>query len=49
MAIGDQLRARRGNEYGAVTASSAQSMRLARDIPLLRYSNQVNGAEWPWW
>jgi adenylosuccinate synthase len=40
---GDQLRAR-GNEYGAVTGRSRRCGWL--DIPLLRYSNQVNGAEW---
>ena len=42
-AIGDQLRAR-GNEYGAVTGSPRRCGWL--DIPLLRYSNLVNGAEW---
>ena len=42
-AIGDQLRAR-GNEYGAVTGRPRRVGWL--DIPLLRYSNQVNGAEW---
>jgi adenylosuccinate synthase len=42
-AIGDQLRAR-GNEYGAVTGRPRRCGWL--DIPLLRYSNQVNGAEW---
>jgi adenylosuccinate synthase len=41
--IGDQLRAR-GNEYGAVTGRPRRVGWL--DIPLLRYSNQVNGAEW---
>ena len=41
--IGDQLRAR-GNEYGAVTGRPRRCGWL--DIPLLRYSNQVNGAEW---
>jgi len=40
---GDQLRAR-GNEYGAVTGRPRRCGWL--DIPLLRYSNQVNGAEW---
>ena len=42
-AAGDQLRAR-GNEYGAVTGRPRRCGWL--DIPLLRYSNQVNGAEW---
>ena len=42
-AVGDQLRAR-GNEYGAVTGRPRRCGWL--DIPLLRYSNQVNGAEW---
>src|SRR6516225_7774361 len=41
--IGDHLRAR-GNEYGAVTGRPRRVGWL--DIPLLRYSNQVNGAEW---
>ncbi len=41
--MGDQLRAR-GNEYGAVTGRPRRCGWL--DIPLLRYSNQVNGAEW---
>jgi adenylosuccinate synthase len=41
--LGDQLRAR-GNEYGAVTGRPRRCGWL--DIPLLRYSNQVNGAEW---
>ncbi len=41
--IGDVLRAR-GNEYGAVTGRPRRCGWL--DIPLLRYSNQVNGAEW---
>jgi adenylosuccinate synthase len=41
--IGDQLRAR-GNEYGAVTGRPRRCGWL--DIPLLRYSNLVNGAEW---
>ncbi len=39
----DHLRAR-GNEYGAVTGRPRRCGWL--DIPLLRYSNQVNGAEW---
>ncbi len=42
-AVGDLLRAR-GNEYGAVTGRPRRCGWL--DIPLLRYSNQVNGAEW---
>ena len=42
-AVGDQLRAR-GNEYGAVTGRPRRCGWL--DIPLLRYSNLVNGAEW---
>jgi adenylosuccinate synthase len=42
-AAGDQLRAR-GMEYGAVTGRPRRCGWL--DIPLLRYSNQVNGAEW---
>jgi adenylosuccinate synthase len=42
-AAGDTLRAR-GNEYGAVTGRPRRCGWL--DIPLLRYSNQVNGAEW---
>jgi len=42
-AMGDHLRAR-GNEYGAVTGRPRRCGWL--DIPLLRYSNQVNGAEW---
>jgi adenylosuccinate synthase len=41
--IGDHLRAR-GNEYGAVTGRPRRCGWL--DIPLLRYSNQVNSAEW---
>jgi adenylosuccinate synthase len=42
-AIGEVLRAR-GNEYGAVTGRPRRCGWL--DMPLLRYSNQVNGAEW---
>jgi adenylosuccinate synthase len=42
-AIGDHLRAR-GNEYGAVTGRPRRCGWL--DMPLLRYSNQVNSAEW---
>jgi adenylosuccinate synthase len=41
--VGDHIRAR-GNEYGAVTGRPRRCGWL--DIPLLRYSNQVNGAEW---
>ena len=39
----ETLRAR-GNEYGAVTGRPRRCGWL--DIPLLRYSNQVNGTEW---
>ncbi len=42
-AAGDLLR-KRGNEYGAVTGRPRRCGWL--DIPMLRYSNQVNGAEW---
>ena len=42
-AVGNHLRAR-GNEYGANTGRPRRCGWL--DIPLLRYSNQVNGAEW---
>jgi adenylosuccinate synthase len=42
-AAGEELRAR-GNEYGAVTGRPRRCGWL--DIPMLRYSNQVNGAEW---
>ncbi|HEX8712440.1 MAG TPA: adenylosuccinate synthase [Terracidiphilus sp.] len=42
-AVGDALRAR-GREYGAVTGRPRRCGWL--DIPLLRYSNQLNGAEW---
>jgi adenylosuccinate synthase len=42
-AAGDHLRAR-GNEYGAVTGRPRRCGWL--DLPMLRYSNQVNGAEW---
>jgi adenylosuccinate synthase len=42
-AVGDQLRAR-GQEYGAVTGRPRRCGWL--DIPMLRYSNQVNSAEW---
>jgi adenylosuccinate synthase len=42
-ASGEELRAR-GNEYGAVTGRPRRCGWL--DIPLLRYSNHVNGTEW---
>jgi len=42
-AAGEALRAR-GHEYGAVTGRPRRCGWL--DIPLLRYSNRVNGAEW---
>ncbi|MGD0739143.1 MAG: adenylosuccinate synthase [Terracidiphilus sp.] len=42
-AAGDELRAR-GNEYGAVTGRPRRCGWL--DMPLHRYSNKVNGAEW---
>ena len=42
-AVGEILRAR-GNEYGAVTGRPRRCGWL--DIPLLQYSNQVNGADW---
>jgi len=42
-ASGESLRSR-GNEYGAVTGRPRRCGWL--DIPLLRYSNQVNSAEW---
>jgi adenylosuccinate synthase len=42
-AAADHLRAR-GREYGAVTGRPRRCGWL--DIPLLRYSNQVNGTEW---
>jgi adenylosuccinate synthase len=42
-AVGEVLRAR-GHEFGAVTGRPRRCGWL--DIPLLRYSNQVNGAEW---
>jgi len=41
--LGDVL-GTRGNEFGAVTGRKRRCGWL--DIPLLRYSNQVNGAEW---
>ncbi len=42
-AAGDHLRAR-GHEYGAVTGRPRRCGWL--DMPLLRYSNQVNSAQW---
>jgi adenylosuccinate synthase len=42
-ASGEMLRAR-GMEYGAVTGRPRRCGWL--DLPLLRYSNQVNGTEW---
>jgi adenylosuccinate synthase len=42
-AVGDHLRAR-GNEYGANTGRPRRCGWL--DIPLLRYSNHINGSEW---
>ena len=41
--VGEELRAR-GQEYGAVTGRPRRCGWL--DLPLLRYSNQVNGTEW---
>ena len=41
--LGEHLRAR-GQEFGAVTGRPRRCGWL--DMPLLRYSNQVNGAEW---
>jgi adenylosuccinate synthase len=41
--IGDQLRAR-GNEFGAVTGRPRRCGWL--DLPLLRYSNMLNGTSW---
>jgi adenylosuccinate synthase len=41
--IGDHLRAR-GHEYGAVTGRPRRCGWL--DLPMLRYSNQVNSTEW---
>jgi adenylosuccinate synthase len=41
--VADVLRDR-GNEYGAVTGRPRRCGWL--DLPLLRYSNQVNGTEW---
>ena len=42
-ATGETLRAR-GQEYGAVTGRPRRCGWV--DLPLLRYSNQINGAEW---
>jgi adenylosuccinate synthase len=42
-AVGDLLRSR-GQEYGAVTGRPRRCGWL--DLPLLRYSNQINGTEW---
>ena len=42
-AAGDSLRAR-GHEYGAVTGRPRRCGWL--DMPMLRYSNNINGAEW---
>jgi adenylosuccinate synthase len=41
--VGDTLRAR-GQEYGAVTGRPRRCGWL--DMPLLRYSNKINGTEW---
>ena len=41
--LGDHLQ-RRGNEFGAVTGRRRRCGWL--DLPLLRYSNRVNGTEW---
>ncbi len=41
--IADQLRAR-GNEYGAVTGRSRRCGWI--DLPLLRYSQMINGVNW---
>lgn len=42
-AAGEQLR-KLGNEFGAVTGRPRRCGWL--DLPLLRYSNQINGSEW---
>ncbi|MCU1314119.1 MAG: purA [Acidobacteriaceae bacterium] len=42
-AMGEELR-RRGQEFGAVTGRPRRCGWL--DLPLLRYSNQINGTEW---
>jgi len=41
--IGDKLRAK-GNEYGAVTGRPRRCGWM--DLPLLRYSNMINGSNW---
>jgi adenylosuccinate synthase len=41
--IGDELR-KRGNEYGAVTGRPRRCGWV--DLPLLRYSQQINGVNW---
>ncbi len=41
--VGEEI-GRRGNEFGAVTGRKRRCGWL--DIPLLRYSNQINSAEW---
>ncbi|HEY3927424.1 MAG TPA: adenylosuccinate synthase [Candidatus Koribacter sp.] len=42
-ALGDAIR-KRGNEFGAVTGRPRRCGWL--DLPLLRYSNMINGTEW---
>jgi len=42
-AIGDALR-KKGNEFGAVTGRPRRTGWL--DLPLLRYSNMINGTSW---
>jgi adenylosuccinate synthase len=42
-AIGDSLR-KKGNEFGAVTGRPRRTGWL--DLPLLRYSNMINGTSW---
>ena len=42
-ALGDAIR-KRGNEFGAVTGRPRRTGWL--DLPLLRYSNMINGTEW---
>jgi adenylosuccinate synthase len=42
-ALGENLR-KRGNEYGAVTGRPRRTGWL--DLPLLRYSNMINGTSW---
>jgi len=41
--LGDVVR-RKGNEYGAVTGRARRCGWI--DLPLLRYSNMINGTEW---